>query len=810
MSTGTDKLGSAPPPEPSTDPTATEIRAELDRILTSHVFSGARRPSDFLRFVVENVLKGGGGRIKEYLIGVDVFGRSSQYDPRLDPVVRIEAGRLRTKLGQYYAGPGKDDPIVIDLPKGSYVPEFRRQPRAAGLAEATAAITPAVESKDAAVAAPARPAHKWKMWQVVATVGFLAVISVVSLLYYHPWRKAPLTANDTIVIGEFANATGDPAFDETLRTAVTHSLAQSQFLNILPDRVIASTLKLMTLAPDTRLVPAVARELCLRTGSKAYVTGSIAAYDQQFMLAVRAIDCQSGEKLAEQQVKVPAEAKVLDALSGAASELRRRLGESAAALQKFDVPLSEATTASLQALNMYSLGLRAHRSGVIGASLPYALKAIDLDPNFALAYNAAANDFASMGQATQASEFFRKAFQLRQHASERERLKITADYYTSVTGQLDQAAAVYQQEIEAYPRDSAAYANLGTVYAQLGEYQKSIEVTRHALPMAPQNYPNIGNRLLALGRLGDAKQTVDAMRKQGQESFIGHILEYGLAFRTEDVAAMAEQLRWFAGQPAYAHFGTELESETEAYFGHLHKARELTMQAVKAAVAASDSESGAIWEAIGAQREAAYGHQAEARQMAQEAVKLSPSSPAAESEGALALALAGDRAHAVILADELGDRLPLDTQIQTLWLAPIRAQVALDEGNASAALSALGNASAIEVGEIAFLLNLSCLYPAYVRGEAYLKAGQGAAAAAEFQTILDRQGIVWNCWTGALAHLGLARAEILQSQNLSGAEARAAGDRAVAAYDRFFKLWKDADPDLPVFRQAKAEFARLH
>jgi eukaryotic-like serine/threonine-protein kinase len=807
MSSGTDNLGCGPRSEPSGEISATEVRAELDRILASDVFSGARRPSDFLRFVVETCLNGGGARIKEFLVGVDVFGRPAQYDPRLDPVVRIEAGRLRTKLVQYYGGPGSDDPIVIDLPKGSYVPGFKRS-SAAGLAEGAAAISTALESSDAAVASPARQANTWKMWLVVATAAFLVIMIVAALFDYYPSGKAPLSANDTIVIGEFANATGDPIFDETLKTAVTHSLAQSPLLNILPDSVVASTLKLMTLAPDTRLVPAIARELCLRAGSKAYVTGSIAAQGQKYILSVRALDCQSGEKLAERQVKASAQAGVLDALSGAASELRRKLGESAAAVQRFDVPLSEATTASLQALNAYSLGVRAHRSLVPGASLPYALRAIDLDPHFALAYNAAANDFISLGQVSRAQEFFTKAFQLRQHASERERLKITADYYNSVTGELDQAATVFQQEIETYPRDSSAYANLGIAYARLGEYQKSLEVTRHSLG-EPLNYENLGNRLLALGLLDDTRQTLNAMRKQGREDFIAHILEYGLAFQTEDLAAMAGQLEWFAGQPPYTHYGIELESDTEAYFGHLRKARELTMQAVKAAVAAKDNESGAIWEAIAAQREAAYGNQVQARQMAQEAIKLAAISPAAESEAALALALAGDRAHAIVLANGLEDRFPLATQMQALWLAPIKAQIALEKGNAAAALTSLGNASTIEIGAIPFVLNFSCLYPAYVRGQAYLEAGQGGAAAAEFQTILNHKGIVWNCWTGALAQLGLARAEVVESTKLSGTEARAARDRAGAAYDAYFELWKDADPDTPVYRQAKAEFARL-
>ncbi len=332
--------------------------------------------------------------------------------------------------------------------------------------------------------------------------------------------------------------------------------------------------------------------------------------------------------------------------------------------------------------------------------------------------------------------------------------------------QLDQAATVFQQEIATYPRDSAANGNLGIVYAHLGEYQKSLDVTRQALALAPQNYPNLGGRLLA----------------------------------------MDEQLHWFAAQPAYAAYGIELEAETAAYFGHVHAARALTLQAVKAAVANKDSESAAVWEAIAAQREAVFGHADHALQMAGEAIRLAGKSPAVESEAALALALAAEQAHTLSLASELEDRFPLDTQMQTLWLAPIKAQVALEAGDAAGALSSLGTESTIELGQISFLLNVSCLYPYYVRGGAYLKAGQGAAAAAAFQTILDHKGIVWNCWTGPLAQLGLARAQVMQFKTLRQPEAR---DRAVVAYDRYLELWKNADSDVPVYRKAKAEAARL-
>ena len=288
-----------------------------------------------------------------------------------------------------------------------------------------------------------------------------------------------------------------------------------------------------------------------------------------------------------------------------------------------------------------------------------------------------------------------------------------------------------------------------------------------------------------------------------------HNALYALAFLGSDSAAMAEQQQWFAGKPEYENLGLALASDTEAYAGHLGKARELTKRAVDSAIRADSKETGAIWQANAAQREAAYGNSAEARQSAAEALKLAPTSQGVEVEAALAFAMAGDAARAESLAQDLNKRFPLDTQMQSLWLPAIQAQLALNRKNPAAALSALQAASPIELGQIPFVANISCLYHVYVRGEAYLAAGQGSAAAAEFQKILDHSGIVWNCWTGALAHLGVARANALQARTSQGADADAARVRALAAYKDFLTLWKDADPDIPILKEAKAEYAKL-
>jgi tetratricopeptide (TPR) repeat protein len=484
-------------------------------------------------------------------------------------------------------------------------------------------------------------------------------------------------------------------------------------------------------------------------------------------------------------------------------------------VQKFDVPLDQATTPSLEALKALSLGRKASDEKGPAAALPYDHRAIELDPNFATAYRAVGIDYTNLSELGRASEYFSKAFQLREHASELEKLEITADYYSNVTGELDKAARAFQDEIESYPRENRAYGNLGYVYGELGQYEKATESTRQGLRLAPNRitvYENLANYSLALQRFDETRQIIHETQARKLDDYIVHDAIYALDFLRADSAAMAEQQRWFAGQPEYENVGLALASDTEAYGGRLGKARELTKRAVDAAVRADSKENGAIYLAIAAQREAAYGNAAVALQSAGRALRLAPASQGAESEAAFAFAMAGDTARAESLAQDLGRRFPLDTQIQSLWLPAIQAQTALDRSdgkNPALALKALQAASAIELGEIQFIINISCLYPTYESGEAYLAAGQGSFAAAEFQKILDHSGIVWNCWTGALAHLGVARANALQSRTSDGVDADSARVRALVAYKDFLTLWKDADPNIPILKQAKAEYAKL-
>ena len=320
-----------------------------------------------------------------------------------------------------------------------------------------------------------------------------------------------LTDKDTIVLADFSNSTGDAVFDDTLKTALSVGLNQSPFLNVLSDNKVAATLKLMTRPGDTKLTPEVARELCQRTGSKAYLAGSIASLGSQYVLGLKAVNCQSGDPLAEEQVTAASKEKVLDALGEAASKLRGELGESLATVQKFDVPLSEATTSSLEALKAYSLGGKASNEKGPAAALPYDQRAIELDPNFAMGYASVGIDYSNLGELARASEYVTKAFQLREHANEREKLAISAYYYRNVTGELDKAAQTYQEAIESYPRDAAAYNNLGTVFVGQGQYEKAAEVTRQGLRLAPDRltfYGNLANFTFALQRFEEARQVI--------------------------------------------------------------------------------------------------------------------------------------------------------------------------------------------------------------------------------------------------------------------------------------------------------------
>ena len=597
------------------------------------------------------------------------------------------------------------------------------------------------------------------------------------------------------MLADFANTTGDAVFDDTLKTALNVSLRQSPFLNVLSDSKVAKTLKLMTRPPDTKLTPEVAHELCQRSDSKAYIAGSIAKLGSQYVVGLKAMNCQNFDTLAQELATAESKERVLDALSRVASKLRRELGESLTTVQKFDVPLPELTTSSLEALKAYSLGRKALNQQGEAAALPFHQRAIELDPGFAVAYRAVGADYLGMGEVGRASEYYTKAFQLREHASELEKLFISTTYYENVTGELDKAAQTYQEEIQSYPH-IPAYIGLGNVYSKQGEHEKAAEAYRENLRLTPDSaivYGNLAFSLLASQRLDQARQVIEQAQTRKLDDFVLREALYGLAFIEGNSSAMAEQLQWFAGKPEENN-GLSLASDTEAYAGHLVQARELTKRAVDSAIRADSKETGAIWWENSALREAAFGNLAEAKQVAGKGLRLAPTSSGTSVEAALAFAMAGDPTQAQLLTQDINQRFPMHTQMQSLWLPAIRAQIALRRKIPAEAIQDLQAASsAIEFALIPFATN-TCLYPTYIRGEAYVAAGQGAPAAAEFQKILDHSGLVWNCWTGALARLGVARANALQAKTSQGADADAARVRALAAYKNFLTLSQGTQP----------------
>jgi Flp pilus assembly protein TadD len=570
------------------------------------------------------------------------------------------------------------------------------------------------------------------------------------------------------------------------------------------------------------LTPDLARELCQRAGSRAYIAGSIAKLGNQYVIGLQAVNCANGDTLAQEQASAAAKEKVLDALGVAAAKLRTELGESLATVQKFDVPLQQATTSSLEALRAYSLGRKEAGEQGPRMALPYDQRATQLDPNFAMGYFAVGYDYFILGEVGRASEYFTKAFDLGTQVSEREKLSIAAAYYQSVTGELDKAAQTYKEQVASYPRDSRAHLDLAIVYGQQGKYEDATAAVREAVRLAADDvaaYGVLGYDLIASQRIDEARQTIQQAQARKLDDFVLRQILYAVAFLENDSSAMQEQAAWFTGKTAVENSGLSLESDTAAYTGHLRRARELTGQSVDSAVRNGHKESAAIWQANAALREAGFENPGESRRAAGEALKLLPAGQAVEIETAFALAMAGDAARSASLAQDLNRRFPLDTQVQSLWLPTIQAQLALANGDPDAALNQLHAAASMDLASIQFLANVSCLYPVYVRGQADLAAGDGSAAAAEFQKILNHSGIVWNCWTGALARLGLARAYALEagfgrvgtnrSPLNAGSTDLAALAKARNAYQDFLTLWKDADPDIPILKQARAELANL-
>jgi eukaryotic-like serine/threonine-protein kinase len=664
--------------------------------------------------------------------------------------------------------------------------------------ESSASSAVAQSSASTAPAAKTTPPKRGWLVAVAALVSaFIAAILIASVGYLAHSHANRLSAEDTIVLGDFANSTGDPIFDDTLKQALTVSLRQSPFLNILPESKVAKTLRLVTRDRSTALTPAVVDEVCQRAGSKAYVTGAIGSLGTEYVLGLKAVNCHSGDTLAQQQVTATNKERVLTTLGDAATKLRAELGESLTTVQKFDVPLTEATTSSLEALRAYSQGLRAWNTKGEAEGLPYLKRALELDPKFASAYVSLGTVYRNLDRPGLAVESISKAYELRERVSERERFYILGHYYKDVTGETEKALQAYEQWREEYPSDPTPRTNSGNIYMELGKYEMGLARHREAQRVEPNGvliYENIALTNIYLNRLDEATATVQGAFARNLNDETLHALLFEIAYLRGDAATMERERSWSVGKPGVEDIFLDGQADFEASVGHISRSRALSLQAVDSAVRSGSMDAAALYETGIALRQAEVGNFQEAVKQTVAAMALAPNQDT-QILAALAFARAGQEGRAAAIVKQLDHDNPLNTNLQLYWLPSIRAAIQLNRGDAGGAIQSLQLTSPSELGS---KRPFSGLYPIYLRGQALLLSHQGAAAAVEFQKLLGHRTLSIFLTT-SLAKLQLGRAYAMAGE-LS---------KANSAYQEFLALWKDADPDLPILKQAKVEYEKL-
>lgn len=668
-------------------------------------------------------------------------------------------------------------------------------------------IAPVVQSLNGDVAAPppelpARlPRRSARSWAIILG---LFTLAAVGLLTYVLRATPKLTNRDTIVLADFVNKTGDPVFDGTLHQGLTVQLEQSPFLNLISEQRIRQTLRLMSQPPDAQLTPELAGEICERTGSLAVLEGSIASLGSQYVVGLRAQNCRTGEVLANEQLQVARKEDVLNAVSQIASRFRARIGESAASVRKYDTPLDEATTRSLEALKSYSAAWKVHYSHGAADALPLFKHATEIDPEFAMAHAALGRIYADLDLSDLSAASVKRAWELRDRTSDRERFFIASNYAILVTGNLEEARQTNEAWAQTYPRDASPHAMLsGTVNKTPGRYEKAAAEAQKAIELEPNFgivYYNLAVNELYLNRPEKAEDTLRQATNRGLkiEEFL--MLAYDIAFLKADVAGMeqiATRAREGTGPVSWI---SNREAFLLAYSGRLRQAKSMSQRAAAEAQQTGQPERAALWEAGAAVQDALFGEAAEARTMAAAALKLSHD-PDVTYGAAFALALSGDLRRSQAIAHDLESRFPQDMSVQSSYLPVLRSGFALSQGDPAKAIDLLRAAAPSELGMPRSGISglFGALYPIYIRGEAYLALHQPAQAAAEFQKVLDHRGIVVSDPIGALARLQLGRAFALSADRM----------KAKAAYENFLALWKDADSGIPVLRQAKAEYAKL-
>jgi DNA-binding winged helix-turn-helix (wHTH) protein/tetratricopeptide (TPR) repeat protein len=722
-----------------------------------------------------------------------------------DSSLRVAIGKLRTALGDDAANPR----YIETIPRRGY--RFLG-PATQSTTQPANSVQPAVivTVETSPVEAPARTerlrAWRSKRWTIGAVSLLLGAIGAAAFLYVFRSKKL-LTGKEMVVIAEFSNATGDPVFDETLRQGMTIELEQSPFLSLLSDGRIQHALRLMGQPADARLTPEIARELCERTGSAAVLDGSIASLGSHYVVGLRLEYCRTGDLIDEEQAQADKKEDVLNALGEIASKFRARVGESLKMIEEHDVPLAEATTSSLEALKAYTAGERVNYSSGAAASIPFLKHAIEIDPQFAMAYALLGRVYGDIGETELSAESSSKAYELRNRVSDEERYWISASFDKLVTGDLEKAQQSCELWAHTYPRAVMPRGFLsGNISLVRGNYNMSVDEARIAIGLDADVailYSNLALSLVAMGNLEQAEDALKQASQRGMEIPDFIIQRYMIAFLRQDQAEMVRISAQAREKPELKEWMSNSEGFVLAYAGQLKEARKMSRQAIDLARAADRKETVAHYETDAALREALFGNGSEARQNAQAAIGLSNNRDV-EYGVAFSLASTGDIARSRTLTEDLARRFPLDTEVRFIFMPTLRALLALKGGTPSKAIELLQTALPYEAGMSSsggseILLGAGNLYPAYARGEAYLSMSDGREAAVEFQKILDHRGIVLSDPIGALAHLQIARAYELAGDK----------DKARSVYRDFLTLWKDADPNIPVLNQAKAEYAKL-
>jgi DNA-binding winged helix-turn-helix (wHTH) protein/tetratricopeptide (TPR) repeat protein len=720
-----------------------------------------------------------------------------------DSSLRVAVRKLREALGddadhpQYVATIPKQGYrfLVVDVQPDAITETVPMLASAAPASAADRPFMPAIHDGEI----PRAPTRNW-----VAAAALLSVVAVAAaiLLFF---RHAPrLTGQDTVVLAQFANATGDPVFDGTLRQGFAIQLEQSPFLSLVSDQRIQQTLGLMGQNAEAPLTLALARQVCERTASAAVLSGSIANLGSRYVLGLRAEECRTGTVLAEEQSQASSKEDVLNALGQMAAKFRVRLGESLSTVEEHNIPLVEATTPSLEALKAYSSGWKVLASSGESAALPFFRHAVEIDSHFAMAYAALGLMYGSIGESALAAENTSKAYALRNRISDKERFFISAYYDGRVTGNQERALQTCEEWSQTYPREIGPHSFLaGFIYPVSGKYEKAVEEARKMLQLDPDMpivYVDLGYLYAALGRYPEAEDMLRLASRKNLQVPLLLVLQYDVAFLQKKRLDMASAVTLAQGRSGAEDWIADHQAFALAYSGHLQEARRMSRHAADLAQQAAHTERAAMFETGAALWEAMFGNAQAAQQGAMAALALTGNREV-KYGAAFALALAGDSTRAQLLADDLQQHFPEDTSVRFSYLPVLRAQLALNRGQTAAAIERLQTAAPNELGQPRSTLQglYGALYPIYVRGEAYLAARRGGEAAAEFQKILNHQGIIISDPIGALAHLGLGR-----SFSLLGDK-----PRARAAYEDFFRLWNNADPEIPILRQARSEYGKL-